>query len=249
MSKNNLILFPTPKKDKGSKKAVSASQGEGSVISWTEAKKNHIQARDKSSQSNQKKQKKPSYNPYKAWVKAQNKEKAKLIDGTNHWPAVPPHKGRDHTPKEKPYTFAGTGLSFLLVAGALLFGQGNKNQKDRDIASPEHYKPPMKIIKNGQAHQVTLYKNEYGNVAIRLTSKGLNQTSRDLDSLLSSQTQKDSETVGNPTNGAKKLERKPNNLPENAKNLKQVWRDQEQQALYLIKTGQRKIISIGRKPY
>ena len=253
MAKNNIIVFP--KQDQGKKipeliKAepnvpTSSVHSEENVIPWNN---NRLFQTMKTAQITSKR-KTPSHNPYTDWEKAQNKKLDNLIDGKDHWPMVSAKGPTPSSPKVNPYVFAGSGLSFLLVAGALLLGQGNKGEKEREIASADYYRPSIKIIKNGLSHHVTLSKNEKGRLAVSLLQEeDLVLKGRSPDSLSAKLNPK--EAGGDPNSvllKQKKAKRKPDSLHSNTKNLKQVWRDQEQRALYLIKTGQRRIISIGRK--
>ena len=295
MFKNNIIVFPTPKKpssqgenkksktdsrvQKDSKNRFSAidSLPAGKVIPLKNVKTSSLQLKDNSIL----KVKKPSHNPYKDWYKNQNKAPNNLIDGKEHWPTLPHPKNIPSTSKEKPYVFAGTSLSFLLVAMALLVGQGN-NKNEREIATAEYYQPPIRIIKNNEVkHNVMLYRNEYGKLTVSLTSSegdrypasvssqisAQNKETEELNHVLDSnqESKKDTPSVDKLKNrkkedtsplsvknnhqlhhprNRKKVARNPNTLT-----VKQVWRNQEQRALYLIKTGQRKIINIGQPPH
>ncbi len=249
MPQNNIINFPGPKerssmpKKKPAKKPEKKSEnqalsaiGAGSALSM---KDNIIPFGTKNTQ----KPKKPSKNPYKAWSEkgpaGEDSSSSKEPD-LIQWPSSA-GAGDQKPQKKNPYVFAGTGLSFLLlVAGLMVLNQ--KKSTDRHIASAGDYISSIKIVKDGVRHNLLLHKNRRGKLSVSL----IPEDNRQLSSV------QDSEDSQKPTDESAEepevsVKRNPDN--EDLPSTKAHWRGHEKRALYLIKTGQRKIVQMGRQPY
>ena len=215
MPQNNIITFPGPKERSRIQKKEPEHSKKDQKPAPLSGEKNIIPLHIKKTQT----RKKPSKNPYKAW----SEKSAQGGSPTSHkpdlikWPSEQ-ETGDPKPPQKKPYVFAGTGLSFLLlVAGLMVLNQ--KKGTDRQIASEGDYISSIRIVKDGIQHNVLLYENERGKLSINLVPENNRQPNS---------------------------EREPDN--EDMLSTKTRWRNQEKRALYLINTGQRKIVQMGQKP-